>query len=96
MEPKSKKRVNSLTGTRRVGRQVLSMEGRGQKIKKLEGSSAFWSTRSSKYHSTSGLVNRVTQSLRAVYDDVLNEPIPEELTALLGRLEAAEKNGSGQ
>ena len=68
---------------------------------KQEGASAPanapWVSRSSKYTSTSGLVNRVTQSLRAVYDDVLNEPIPVEFTDLLGRLEEAEKkNGSGQ
>lgn len=96
MEPKAKKHVKPLIGSRRVGRQVLSMEGRGQKLKKVEGSGAYWASRSSKYTSTSGLVNRVTQSLRAVYDDVLNEPIPEEFAALLGRLEEAEKSGSDQ
>lgn len=97
MEPKSNKHVNLESGSRRVGRQVRSMEGRGQKLKKQEGASAPWVSRASKYTSTSGLVNRVTQSLRAVYDDVLNEPIPEEFTALLGRLEEAEKkSGSGQ
>lgn len=81
------------------------MEGRGQKLKNQEGANAPanapenapWVSRSSKYTSTSGLVNRVTQSLRAVYDDVLNEPIPVEFADLLGRLEEAEKkNGSGQ
>jgi len=72
------------------------MEGRGQKVRSQEGAGAPWVSRSSRYTSTSGLVNRVTQSLRAVYDDVLNEPIPDEFTALLGRLEEAEKkSGSG-
>lgn len=97
MEPKPDKLVQSKSVSRRVGRQVRSMEGRGQKLKKQEVASAPWVTRASKYTSTSGLVNRVTQSLRAVYDDVLSEPIPDEFTALLGRLEEAEKqSGSGQ
>ena len=97
MEPKRDKDVKPESGSRRVGRQVRSMEGRGQKLRKQEGTATPWVTRASKYTSTSGLVNRVTQSLRAVYDDVLNEPIPEEFTALLGRLEEAEKkSGSDQ
>lgn len=97
MEPKPEKDVKPGSASRRVGRQVRSMEGRGQKLRKQEAASGPWVSRVSRYTSTSGLVNRVTQSLRAVYDDVLNEPIPEELTALLSRLEEAEKkSGSGQ
>ena len=96
MEPRPGQRVQPTIGSRRVERQVLSMEGRGQKIKQVEGTGPYWASRSTRYTSTSGLVNRVTQSLRAVYDDVLNEPIPEEFTALLGHLEEAEKSGSGK